>query len=239
VISGTLILGDDCYGPVDAAGNWGAEAKLNLRDATVHSFEDGIVCSTNRCDNTWPAQLSLNGFTYEQLGISNADNSKDMAARPASWWIEWLSREVAYSPQPYEYLATTLAKLGYNDKAVDILYSSKNRQLQSASFPDNILLWLERAVIGYGYHPIYAVRWALGFILLGAVVLRLSNQGPENKMPYGIAFSFDMLLPIVKLREYHYKIDLKGWARYYFYFHKLMGWALGLFLIAAVTGLTK
>jgi len=58
-------------------------------------------------------------------------------------------------------------------------------------------------------------------------------------MPYGIAFSFDMLLPIVKLRDYHYTVDLKGWARYYFYFHKLMGYLLASFLIAGLTGLTK
>jgi hypothetical protein len=48
-----------------------------------------------------------------------------------------------------------------------------------------------------------------------------------------------MLLPIVKLREYHYSVDLKGWARYYFYVHKLMGYVLASFLIAGIAGLTK
>ena len=50
-------------------------------------------------------------------------------------------------------------------------------------------------------------------------------------MPYGLAYSF-VLLPVIHLRELHYKIDLVGLPRYYFYFHKLIGWALGLLLAA-------
>jgi hypothetical protein len=48
-----------------------------------------------------------------------------------------------------------------------------------------------------------------------------------------------MLLPIVRLRDSHYSIDLKGWAQYYFYVHKVMGYVLASVLIAAVAGLTK
>jgi hypothetical protein len=137
-----------------------------------------------------------------------------MAARPTLWWTDWLRRG-QYSAQPYEYIASTFLKMGYEDKAQDILYARKNRQLETTPFPENIKLWLERVLIGYGYHS-YASVWVMGFVILGAIVLRLSGEGSRNKMPYGLAFSFDMLLPIVKLREYHYSVDLKGWARYYF-----------------------
>jgi len=58
-------------------------------------------------------------------------------------------------------------------------------------------------------------------------------------MPFGIAYSFDMLLPIIQLREKHKKIDLQGWPRYYFYTHKIMGYVLASFLIAGLAGLTK
>jgi len=162
-----------------------------------------------------------------------------MAARRAEWWIDWLGRHVPYSPQPYEYLASTLSKRGYKDKAKDILYEGKNRELKESHYPEKAWLWLMRAFIGYGYRPHYALWWVIAFALLGAVVLRLSGEGPRNKLPYGIAFSFDMLLPIIKLREYHYGVDLKGWVRYYFYFHKLMGYVLASFLIAGLSGLTK
>jgi hypothetical protein len=58
-------------------------------------------------------------------------------------------------------------------------------------------------------------------------------------MPYGIAYSVDMLLPIIRLRQLHYEIDLAGWMRYYFYFHMVMGYVLVSFLIAGLSGLAK
>jgi hypothetical protein len=58
-------------------------------------------------------------------------------------------------------------------------------------------------------------------------------------MPWGVAYSFDLLLPIIRLRDAHYEMDLKGFARYYFYIHKIMGYLLASFLIAGVSGLTK
>jgi hypothetical protein len=75
--------------------------------------------------------------------------------------------------------------------------------------------------------------------LLGVVVLKVSGEGPRNRMPVGASYSFDMLLPIVQLRPKHYDIDLAGWPRYYFYVHKIVGWALASFLVAGLAGLTK
>jgi len=75
--------------------------------------------------------------------------------------------------------------------------------------------------------------------MVGALVLRVSGEGRRNRMPYGLTYSFDMLLPIIKLRKMHDDIDLQGWPRYYFYGQKIMGWVLGSFLIAGLSGLTK
>ena len=58
----------------------------------------------------------------------------------------------------------------------------------------------------------------------------------RNKIPWGIAYSLDMLLPIIKLRDMHYEIDLSGWARYYFYAHKLAGYVLVGFPAARLGG---
>jgi hypothetical protein len=76
-------------------------------------------------------------------------------------------------------------------------------------------------------------------VILGAIVLRVSGHGPKNAMPIGLSYSFDMLLPVIRLREKHYAIDLAGPARYYFYCHKIMGWVLASFLLAGLSGLTK
>ena len=55
--------------------------------------------------------------------------------------------------------------------------------------------------------------------------------------------SFDQVLPIIELDETHKEMvtapSLPWWARYYFYFQKLVGWVLGSFLIAGLAGLTQ
>jgi hypothetical protein len=48
-----------------------------------------------------------------------------------------------------------------------------------------------------------------------------------------------MLLPFITLRKAHDDVDLEGFARYYFYFHKVMGFVLGSFLLAGLSGITK
>jgi hypothetical protein len=100
-------------------------------------------------------------------------------------------------------------------------------------------LFLLQIFIGYGYFLWLAVAWSLIFVAVGVTVLMISGQGRANRMPYGLVYSLDMLLPIVKLRESNYKIELAGWARYYFYIHRLMGYVLGSFLIAGLSALAK
>jgi hypothetical protein len=72
-------------------------------------------------------------------------------------------------------------------------------------------------------------------------VLRFSKKNGKHKLKYwGLAYSLDMLLPIIELHKPHYhKIVLDGWVRVYFYVHKILGYVLALFLIAGLSGLTK
>jgi hypothetical protein len=48
-----------------------------------------------------------------------------------------------------------------------------------------------------------------------------------------------MLLPIIRLREKNYDIDIDGPPQFYSYFHKIMGYILASFLIAGLAGLAK
>jgi len=56
-------------------------------------------------------------------------------------------------------------------------------------------------LIGYGYHPEGALVWVVGFVVTDISVLRFSGLGPRNQMPFSIAYSLDMLLPTIRLRE--------------------------------------
>jgi hypothetical protein len=69
------------------------------------------------------------------------------------------------------------------------------------------------------------------------------RDADEHEQDYGVisrfGYSFDALLPIIRLRELHYQIELGGWRHYYFYFQKIVGWILGIFVLAVFSGLTK
>ena len=56
-----------------------------------------------------------------------------------------------------------------------------------------------------------------------------------QRLPLAIAYSVDMLLPIIKLRELHYTgVELSGWERYYFFLHQLAGYLLVIAFAAAI-----
>lgn len=84
-----------------------------------------------------------------------------------------------------------------------------------------------------------AVFWILFLTALGAQVFRSGPEARLYKMPYGVAYSFDMLLPVVELRKLHSEIELRGWRRHYFYFQKISGYVLAAFVAAGLSGITK
>src|SRR5262249_2354989 len=155
------------------------------------------------------------------------------------WFKSWLGKQQPYAAAPYYQLATVLRNQGRPDIADQVLYAGRERERsQSLSWHDYIWLTANKWLIGYSYHVEWALIWVAGVVLSGIAALQISGEGRKNGMPFGIAYSFDMLLPIIRLREKHYQIDL-GWVRYHFYVHKIMGYVLGAFLIAGLSGLTK
>jgi hypothetical protein len=227
-IHGAFSLGSEGHTSI----KWHTDSQLVLRNTEVGAVQD--------LAKVWPEKLELDGFTYARLGVLSTQGIDDPDDRHAAWYIDWLVRQAIYSPQPYEQLANVLRKAGHSSKAGEILYAGRNRELQNADgwldYAGLFLLW---AFIGSGYRVYYSFWWFLGFFLLGVLVLRLTGQGRVHQMPYGLSYSLDMLLPIIRLRERHEKVDLLGSARYYFYFHKVMGYVLVSFLIAGLAGLTK
>jgi len=146
-----------------------------------------------------------------------------------------------HSRQPYEQLAKILQARGEIETATSVHYAERERD-RNRAYDDNridIYGWLTllKGLIGYGYYPYRSAWWVFAFVLIGVAVLRISGEGRRNHLPYGVTYSFDMLLPLVKLRDQ--RVELEGWPRYYFYVHKIIGWALASFLVAGLSGLTK
>jgi hypothetical protein len=212
------LAGAEIDGALQLGSTQWSKTKLTLRNARIGQLPD--------LGTGWAPKLDLNGLTYGH--VDKFDKFDD-----------WFGRTETYSPQPYDQLASTVQRQGQGDQAIEIRISGRNRERRDAGWLDWIWLSVLNWAIGYGYYPFSAAYWACGMVVLGVLVLRLTKEGPRNGMPYGIAYSFDTLLPLVRLRERHYQIDLKPPARYYFYVHRIMGYVLASFLIAGLSGLTK
>lgn len=225
--------------PDVGAVEWHGDSKLTLHNTKVGVLQDS--------QNSWPKNLELNGFIYERLGrfIKN-DGSDIKPERDITWLKKWMWKQEKYSPQPYEHLAKILRQDGRKKEAREILYTSKSREHRKTT---SVWYWLWLTTIwtfiGYGYRIYYAFFWSLGLVAIGTAWLGLSKQYREKDVDkkdlkyYGLAYSFDMLLPIIHLRKHHYDIELKGKTRVYFYVHKILGYVLALLIITGLTGIVK
>ena len=56
-----------------------------------------------------------------------------------------------------------------------------------------------------------------------------------------IFISLDLLLPFIDLLDNKFYKDIlfEGWQWFYFHFHKIMGFILGSFVLAGLSGITK
>jgi hypothetical protein len=204
-----------------ASTHWLNGATLNLTNGSA----GGIDLS-----DSWPDNIYLNGFTYRNLSNLSKYNSEQATT--------WFGKQ-AYAPQPYEQLATVLQANGLIDEATDIRYAGKDREYRAATGLRRVWLFLLKYSIGFGYHLEYAFAWVLGFVLLGWAVLYATGQRSKHGTTLGLAYSFDMLLPLVQLDKKHDDVALDSWPQRYFYAHKIVGVLLTSFIVAGISGLTK
>ena len=183
-----------------------------------------------------PDRIDFTNFVYDDFVSEEA--LKSIKLEKAVELVSPFEKQT-YSPQPYQQLATILKRDGQIQKSRKVLYLSMEKERKLSTGFQYLWLTVKKVVIGYGYYPLYSGIWLIGFVIIGAVIFRSSPEAKKNHMPYGVAYSLDMILPIIKLRESHYDIDLEGWQRYYFFFHKMMGYILASFLIASLSLLTS
>jgi hypothetical protein len=213
--------------------SWAPPSRLSLRNVTATALQD--------LPEAWPAEVDLDGFTYARLGGYRGDEGSDIARRSADDLIGWLAKQKSYSPLPYTQLASVLKQAGDNEKAKRILYAGKEREWQEAHGTTKVWLTLHWIFTGFGRYPEIAGLWALLLVAVGFVVFA-HDRGSEIRhysRPERLVYSLDMLLPIVQLRQHHYQFDLVGWPKFYLYFHKMMGYVLVSFLVAALAGATS
>lgn len=177
-LTGTQVRGEFRLGSnQNSSVKWREGAKLVLRNTEVGSLQDR--------PEAWSEELELDGFTYGRLGGMAGDGASDLTRRDVGWFKEWLAKQRPYSPQPYEQLAGVFRKAGQTQKAVAILYESKERERTEVASRLSRLDWLSltllKIFIGYGYRTISCITlWVLVFTGIGTVMLRISKDNLFN-----------------------------------------------------------
>ncbi len=194
---------------------------------------------------SWPEnlQILLRDFRYERLTPLPRPGQGIGKLRDAAWYVDWLAQDSTGSLQPYQQLARVLMSYGADATARTVLIAGRERHREALPWwsPERWFLFALRWTIGYGYGAgeLYALLWALLFVLIGTAIARSHGRILPNGERLGFWYSLDMLLPGMQLSEWHAKIDLPQCTRYYFHFHRLAGYILLLFVVAGLTGLTE
>jgi uncharacterized protein YjbI with pentapeptide repeats len=203
---------------------WSPDASLDMTGARV-----GLI--PNLSDD-WPPRLEIDGLTYQSSG--------GVPDTFANWFRSKLGH---YSSQPYEQLASVIEEQGDEDLAKDIRYEGREARREHyckegpwTSCASQTIL---KYVIGYGYYPWWAAIWAVLFFIIGLVVLWCDKSARTKSRVWRVIYSLDTLLPVIELDDSNKDTKLGECARNYFFVHKLAGFILATFLVAALTGLTK
>ena len=203
-----------------------------------------------------PSEVGIIGLRFDRIFWPSAPDR----TRTGEQWAEFLQLQKPYAPQPYQQLASALRRMGYSDDATAILYhnSKRNwivryipegdrpdRKLGIAAWtnalwqgaPESLLYGAYGLLVGYGLYPHWAIWACIIFVALGVAVLWVTGDRAKNKMWTGISYSLDRFLPVIDLRKDAKDVHLSSCSRAYFYIHRIVGFILAVFIIAALSGL--
>ena len=211
------------------------------------------------CDDptTWPADMRLDGFTYDSLitlrgqGGENRQIDKyvsDSATTsaeilPARDRLPWLrNTATGYRPQPYEQLALFYRRMGHDDESRKVLVAKQRDRRSTQGIGGKIWSYLLDWSVGYGYRPWLAALWLVALITVGTTVFAL--QPPPALTP-GAAPKFDpfvytinLLLPLGQFIQSG-QWNPQGAERWFTYALVGTGWLLATAVIAGITRVLK
>jgi hypothetical protein len=184
--------------------------------------------------------IELDDFRYSAF-IDPTGGHTDISWRTRLTWLKMQPKgtlETDFHPQPFTQLAEVLRNMGDAHGARMILFERERLRLKAK----NVRFWEKvgghalGALAGYGYKNHYALYWALGVWLLGALVFgvadRLGEMRPAD--PHVLAeahyqatllpptdyepvnallYSADIFLPIVELGQQQYWIPRNAGER--------------------------
>src|SRR5271157_2281217 len=207
------------------SGNF-QKATLDLTDVSAGTLVDSglkYIPPGSPADSSptlWPqrGKLLLDGFTYGRI---SSEGQIDVDKRLG--WLD-LQPESPFHPRPYLQLAKVLQESGDSEGALRVKERMEQlRYKEQNSRVAAVESWILRTTIGYGYHPLRALKWELGLGALGWIIYRRSylagtmaptDEGAysEFKKPGGhvpgnypsfspLTYSVENSIPLVKLGQ--------------------------------------
>lgn len=184
--------------------------ELDLENARVASLWDDR--------KSWPSpgKLSVGGFVYSSISGGPAD---------AASRLRWLGLQPGgFRPQPYRQLAMVLRETGDDAGYTDVQIAKEVARRSSGGLGAVERAWslFLEVTIGYGYRPLRAIWWIIGFVALGTLLfgggyyaglITPSEEGayhsfvtrgtaPPHCPPFNaLVYSLENFLPVVELYQ--------------------------------------
>ena len=222
----------------------GEPGKLILRNTRIANLTDA--------QDAWPTKgyLHLDGFTFARLGGFTGDTGPVMRARGMDWWDDWIRRDPAYSPTPYEQLAAALVAAGDRAAAEEVRFFGRVRQRETEKNWGPWILsgFLQYAAgFGIGTYTFRVLYWVIGISVLGALYLWKCVPAAYQHGPiWCFGASLSRLLPVIEVNKEFTdffndpgRTRLTSWQSFVFSLIGIVGWVLGAILIAAISGLMQ
>jgi hypothetical protein len=217
---------------------------LNLQNAHVGRLRDDAAA--------W-SQLhhQLAGFVYDEFTPPAPGDRPDEAWRRA-WLADDQSETWQFDPQPYRQLAAVLTASGDKERSTEVAFWSRERERQLAWQNGNFLTWTGLTVLaftvgyGIGAYTFVVLIWVVVITGISATVLRASPVARARGWLWCSQAGLDRLLPIIQLSPEFDEFfrdsrrsQLNRWQMLFFSLTAILGWLLGAFLAAALSGLTQ
>jgi hypothetical protein len=187
---------------------------------TMLDLENARAASLWDDEKSWPApgNLNIKGFVYDDFSGGPTGGIARLR------WLRLQPQALLAQPQPYRQLALALRAEGENEGAVRVDIARENALTEHGDLSLPTRLWRLAlwATIGYGYRPLRAMWWILGFVLLGAALFRWGYRArlitPTSESAYesfirtgmppkyyppfsSLVYSVENFLPVVDLHQ--------------------------------------
>lgn len=198
---------------------------VNLSNASVGVLRDD--------PGSWPAALTLDGFTYQTLDPQ----------LPARQRLQWLARDPrGHQARPYEQLAAYYNAFGQQAQARAVLYAREQIQRQGKAPFYRAWSLLQDITVGYGYRPRRALAWLALLLTAGSIVFSIAPPPalPSGAAPHfnGVIYTVDMMLPVVNLGQ-KYAFNPGGAEQWLSYLLIAAGWTLATTVAAGAARILR